>query len=353
MKSKKQIRIGSHFVGEGAPVYIVAELSANHLQDRGRALEILHAAHEAGADAFKLQTYRADTITLDSARPEFLIGGGTPWDGERLYQLYEKAYTPWEWHQELMEEAEKLGMDCFSSPFDPTAVELMGQLKMPAVKIASYEIADIPLIKKAAALGVPMILSTGIAHLSDIEAAIRACGEMGNDRIILLKCVSEYPTPYSEVHLNMLPTLERTFRVITGLSDHTLGYHIPVAACALGAKLVEKHLTLKRSDGGPDGDFSMEPAEFAEMVKHIRETEAAMGDADYHLTPAQEAERSGGRSLYVTADLKPGDVFTEKNIKSVRPAEGLPPVYLEKVLGKQAACGIAAGTPLKLELVKF
>ncbi len=350
---KDRVKIGSHYVGAGAPVYIVAELSANHLQDKGRALEILHAAHEAGADAFKLQTYRADTITLDSDRPEFLIGGGTPWDGEKLYQLYEKAYTPWEWHGELMEEAEKLGMDCFSSPFDASAVELMAQLKMPAVKIASYEIADIPLIKRAAALGVPVILSTGIARLSDIEAAIRACMEAGNDRIILLKCVSEYPTPYSEVHLNMLPTLERTFGVITGLSDHTMGYHIPVAACALGAKLVEKHLTLKRSDGGPDGAFSMEPAEFAEMVKHIRETEEAMGDTDYHLTPAQEAERSGGRSLYVTADLAEGTLFSEENLKSVRPAEGLPPVYLDKVLGKRAACGIQAGTPLKLEMVRF
>ena len=350
---KTQLRIGKHPVGEGAPVYIVAELSANHLQDKGRAFEILHAAHEAGADAFKLQTYRADTITLDSARPEFLIGGGTPWDGERLYDLYEKAYTPWEWHGELMEEAEKLGMDCFSSPFDASAVELMAQLKMPAVKIASYEIADIPLIKRAAALGVPVILSTGIAHLSDIEAAIRACMEAGNDRIILLKCVSEYPTPYSEVHLNMLPTLERTFGVITGLSDHTMGYHIPVAACALGAKLIEKHLTLRRSDGGPDGAFSMEPSEFAEMVRHIRETEEAMGDADYHLTPAQEAERSGGRSLYVTADLAEGALFTEENLKSVRPAEGLPPVYLDKVLGKRAACGIQAGTPLQLEMVRF
>ena len=331
----------------------LAELSANHLQDKGRAFELLHAAAEAGADAFKLQTYTPDTITLNSERPEFAISGGTPWDGDQLYSLYEKAYTPWEWHAELCKEAKKLGLACFSSPFDFSAVDFLKELQVPAMKIASYEIADIPLIRHAARAHVPMILSTGIARLSDIEEALSACYDAGNNAVMLLKCVSEYPTPFSEVNLRMLPTLRQTFGCPVGLSDHTLGDHMAVAAAALGAKLLEKHLTLRRSDGGPDGAFSMEPEEFRLMVRHIRETEEALGDQAYHLTPAQETEREGGRSLYVVKEMKAGEAFTAENIRSVRPAAGLAPKYYDRVLKAYAAEDIPAGTPLSLSMVRF
>lgn len=347
----KEFTIGTHTIGPSSPVFIVAEMSANHLQDYGRALEILHAAKEAGADAIKLQTYTADTITLDCDDPCFQITQGTIWDGTTLHRLYQEAYTPWEWQPRLMEEAKKLGLECFSSPFDFTAVDFMESMNMPAYKLASYEINDIPLIRKIARLHKPMIFATGIAYLSDIERALAVCREEGNEDVILLKCVSAYPTPYEDIHLNMMPTLGRTFGCLTGLSDHTFGDAVATGAVALGARMVEKHLTLRRSDGGPDGAFSMEPEEFARLVKNIRTLEKALGDSDYHLTPVQEVEHECSRSLFAVKDISPGEPLTADNVRSIRPGNGLHTMYYEQILGRPAAKAIRRGTPLSWELI--
>ena len=347
----KEFTIGSHTIGPSSPVFIVAEMSANHLQDYGRALEILHAAKEAGADAIKLQTYTADTITLDCDDPCFQITQGTIWDGTTLHRLYQEAYTPWEWQPRLMEEAKKLGLECFSSPFDFTAVDFMESMNMPAYKLASYEINDITLIRKIARLHKPMIFATGIAYLSDIERALAVCREEGNEDVILLKCVSAYPTPYEDIHLNMMPTLGRTFGCLTGLSDHTFGDAVATGAVALGARMVEKHLTLRRSDGGPDGAFSMEPEEFARLVKNIRTLEKALGDSDYHLTPVQEVEHECSRSLFAVKDIAPGEPLTADNVRSIRPGNGLHTMYYEQILGRPAAKAIRRGTPLSWELI--
>lgn len=342
------IRIGKKVVSENSPVYIVAEMSANHLKNYNRAVEIMHLAKEAGADAVKLQTYRPDTITLNSDKECFLATGEL-WKGRRLYDLYEDAYTPWEWHEALCDEARKIGIDCFSSPFDFTAVDLMAKLSMPAYKIASYEITDIPLIKYCASKGKPVIIATGVAQKEDIELAIKACKEENNDQIILLKCVSQYPTKYENVNLNMLKDLKEKFGTVVGLSDHTMGSTVPVAAVALGAKMVEKHLTIKREDGGPDGAFSMEPKEFEQMVRDIRIVEAALGDKEYHLTEDQIKEREGVRSLFVSKDIKAGEVITAENIKSVRPGIGLHPAKYYEVLGKKAKHDLFFAEPLKEE----
>ncbi|WP_130837365.1 pseudaminic acid synthase [Lachnoclostridium sp. Marseille-P6806] len=344
---RRQICIGSHHIGKDDPVYIVAEMSANHLQSYDRALEILRAAKEAGADAIKLQTYTADTITLDSDEPCFRITGGTLWDGTTLHRLYEEAYTPWEWQPKLCEEAAALGLDCFSSPFDPTAVRFMEDMNMPAYKIASYEITDIPLIREIAQKGKPVIFATGVATADDIRLALETCLAEGNDRLVLLKCVSAYPTPYEDMNLNMIPTLAKEYGVITGLSDHSPGSAAAVAAVALGARMVEKHLTLRRADGGPDGAFSMEPEEFARMAADIRIVEKALGLSDYALTPQQEAERSGVRSLFVVADIRAGEALTTDNIRSIRPGDGLPPKELGRVLGRVAARDLFRGKPLQ------
>lgn len=348
----RSFSIGSRTIGENSPVFIVAEMSANHLQDYHRALEIIHAAREAGADAVKLQTYTADTITFDSDDDCFQITGGTLWDGTTLHKLYEEAYTPWEWHPNLMEEAKKLGLICFSSPFDFTAVDFMEGLDMPAYKIASYEINDIPLIRKIARLHKPMIFATGIARLEDIERALAVCRQEGNEDVILLKCVSAYPTPYEDVNLNVIPTLERTFGCLTGLSDHTMGSAVAVGAVALGARMVEKHLTLRRSDGGPDGAFSMEPEEFKKMVDDIRILEKALGSPVYRLTDVQESERFGSRSLFVVKDMGEGESFTSENVRSIRPGCGLHTMYYEEILGRKASCPIRKGTPLSWNLIR-
>ena len=266
----KEITIGKRKISSDSPVFVVAELSANHNHDFGRALEIIHAAKEAGADAVKLQTYTADTITVDCDDPCFQIKEGTIWDGTTLYKLYEQAYTPWEWQPRLKEEANKLGMECFSSPFDFTSVDFLEEMDVPAYKIASYEINDIPLIRKIARLRKPVIFATGVAYPEDIERALAICKEEGNEDIILLKCVPAYPTPYEQVNLNVIPTLAKTYDCLAGISDHTMGTIVSSAAIALGARMVEKHFTLRRADGGPDSAFSMEPEEFARMVKDIR-----------------------------------------------------------------------------------
>lgn len=347
----KEITIGKRIISKDSPVFVVAELSANHNQDYGRALEIIHAAAEAGADAVKLQTYTADSITIDCDEPCFQINEGTIWDGTTLYKLYSQAYTPWEWQPRLMEEAGKLGMECFSSPFDFSSVDFLSQMNVPAYKIASYEITDIPLIRKAARLGKPMIFATGIAYPEDIKRALCVCKEEGNEDVILLKCVSTYPTPYEDVNLRMIPTLAKTYDCLAGISDHTMGSIVSAASVALGVKMVEKHLTLKRSDGGPDSAFSMEPDEFFHMVQDIRILEKALGESEYRLTETQKLERGDCRSLFVVEDIPAGETLTAQNIRSIRPGDGLHTMYYEEVLGKKAKTFLKKGTPLQWELI--
>ncbi len=348
----KRIKIGSRYVGEGEKTFIVAEVSGNHLQDFERAKEIIRAAKEAGADAVKLQTYTADTITLDCDNEYFQITQGTIWDGTTLHKLYEEAFTPWEWQPELMKYANELGMECFSSPFDHTAVDFMEQMNMPAYKIASFEINDIPLIRKIARLGKPIIFATGIAYLEDMERALRVCKEEGNDQVIMLKCTSAYPSPYESMNLKVIPHMAQIFDCVTGLSDHSMGTAVAVASVALGAKMVEKHLTLSRADGGPDAAFSMEPAEFKKMVDEIRIVEKAVGKVTYELTEQQVRSREDGRSLFVVKDIKAGEELTEENIRSIRPAFGMHTMYYEEVLGKKAKADIAKGTPLEWGLLE-
>ncbi len=347
----KEIKIGNRVIGETSPVFVVAELSANHNQDYGRALEILHAAKEAGADAIKLQTYTADTITIDCDAPCFQINEGTTWDGTTLYRLYQEAYTPWEWQPKLKEEAEKLGMECFSSPFDLTSVDFLENMNVPAYKIASYEINDIPLIRKIAKLHKPIIFATGIAYPEDISRALSVCKEEGNQDIILLKCVSSYPTPYEAVNLNVIPTLAKTYGCLVGISDHTMGTIVSAGSVALGVKMVEKHLTLRRADGGPDSAFSMEPEEFASMVRDIRIMEKALGSSEYTLTDAQKLEHGGARSLFVVKDIAAGECFSPENVRSIRPGSGLHTMYYEEILGKRAKTSLKKGTPLAWELI--
>lgn len=347
----KSFQIGSRMIGEGAPAFIVAELSANHNQDYHRALEIVHAAKEAGADAVKLQTYTADTITIDCDDECFQINEGTIWDGATLYKLYQEAYTPWEWQPKLMEEANRLGLLCFSSPFDFSSVDFLEQMGVPAYKIASYEINDIPLIRRIAKLHKPMIFATGIAYPEDIERALSVCREEGNEDIVLLKCVSSYPTPYEAVNLRVIPTLAKTYDCIAGISDHTMGTIVSAGAIPLGAKMVEKHLTLRRADGGPDSAFSMEPEEFKQMVSEIRILEKALGSGEYVLTDAQKLEHGGSRSLFVVKDIREGEILTPENIRSIRPGNGLHTMYYEQVLGKRAKRFLKKGTPLAWELI--
>lgn len=348
----KAFTIGKKAVGEGAPAFIVAEISGNHNQDFPRAVEIIHAAKEAGADAIKLQTYTADTITIDCDAPCFQINEGTVWDGMTLHQLYREAYTPWEWQPRLMEEANKLGMECFSSPFDFSSVDFLEEMKVPAYKIASYEINDIPLIRKVARLHKPIIFATGIAYAEDIRLALEVCKEEGNEDIILLKCVSSYPTPYEEVNLRVIPTLAATYDCLTGISDHTMGTIVSAGSIPLGAKMIEKHLTLKRADGGPDSSFSMEPEEFAKLVQEVRILEKALGSSEYTLTDTQKLEHGGSRSLFVVKDIGAGEALTPENIRSIRPGDGLHTKHYEEVLGKTAKIDLKKGTPLAWEQIQ-
>lgn len=349
----REIRIGGHIIGENSPTYIIAEMSANHNMDFDRAVAIMRAAKDAGADAIKIQTYTADTITLDCDNPCFQITQGTLWDGTTLHKLYETAYTPWEWQPKLKKIAEEMGLDFFSSPFDLTAVDFLEEMGVPAYKVASFEINDIPMIRKIAGTGKPIIMATGIAYLADIELALRTCREEGNENVILLKCTSAYPAPYETINLRTIPSLSETFHCIAGLSDHSMGSAVPVAGVALGARVVEKHLTLRRADGGADSAFSMEPEEFKEMVEHIRQVELALGQVTYELTPKQAREREHSRSLFVAKDMKAGDVFTPENLRSVRPACGLHTMYYEDILGKRITRDTKLGTPMSWDLVDF
>ena len=350
---QKQIKIGNKSVGGDAPAFIVAEVSGNHLQDYERAKAIIKAAADAGADAVKLQTYTADTITLDCDNDYFQITQGTIWDGTTLHKLYQEAFTPWEWQPELMKYANELGLECFSSPFDHTAVDFMEKMNMPAYKIASFEINDIPLIRKIAKLGKPIIFATGIAYLEDIERALKVCKEEGNEQVILLKCTSQYPSPYESMNLKVIPNMAEVFDCTTGLSDHSMGCTVAVASVALGAKMVEKHLTLSRADGGPDAEFSMEPAEFKQMVDEIRIVEKALGKVTYELTDQQVRSREDGRSLFVVKDVKAGEEFSEENVRSIRPNFGLHTMYYDVVIGKKAKEDIAKGTPLAWNLIEL
>jgi len=340
-----QIRLGKRTIGAGAPVYVVAEMSANHNQSFEQAVEIAEAAKRAGADAVKLQTYTPDTLTIDCDNEYFRIKG-TAWDGRNLYDLYGEAYTPWEWQPKLKEAANRLGLDLFSSPFDDSAVDFLEKMGVPAYKIASFELVDTALLRKVAATGKPVILSTGMATFAEIEEAVHTLREGGCTQLALLKCNSGYPAPPEEMNLRTIPHLAEAFHVPVGLSDHTLGIAVPVAAVALGACIVEKHFTLSRATPGPDSAFSLEPLEFKAMVDAVRVAEKALGEVRYEATEHEEASRAFRRSLFVVEDTKAGDIFTEKNVRSIRPGNGLAPKHLHEVLGRRAARDIARGTPL-------
>lgn len=327
------MKLGGKNIDKNSSVFIIAELSANHNGSLETALETIRAAKRAGADCIKLQTYTADTITINSCNDDFLIKG-TIWEGRNLYELYQEAYTPWEWHQALFEEAEKQGLICFSSPFDKTAVDFLENLNVPAYKIASFEITDIPLIEYVASKGKPIILSTGIATIIDIELALDACRRMGNNDIALLKCTSSYPAPIEEANIVMVKDFAERFGVIAGLSDHTIGATVPIVATCFGAKIIEKHFILDRSIGGPDASFSMNEQEFTEMVKAVREAEIAIGNVDYNLTEKQSKGKDFSRSLYVVKDIKAGEVITEEHVMSIRPGFGMHPKELKNWLGK-------------------
>jgi pseudaminic acid synthase len=332
----------------GHKVFIIAELSANHNGSLDIALDSVRAAKRAGADCIKLQTYTADTITINSDKEDFIIKG-TIWEGKNLYQLYKEAYTPWEWHQAIFDEAKKEGLICFSSPFDKSSVDFLERLNVPAYKIASFEITDIPLIEYIASKGKPIIISTGIADLKDIELALEACRGIGNNNIALLKCTSSYPAPIEEANMSMLKDFEERFGVISGLSDHTMGSTVPVVATCFGARIIEKHFILDRSIGGPDASFSMNEQEFTDMVKAVREAEKAIGVINYNLTDKQRKGRDFCRSLYVVEDISKGDIITEKNVRSIRPGFGLHPKYYNEVIGSVAKKDLEKGDRLTIE----
>lgn len=330
-------------------IYIIAELSANHNGSLQIALDTIKAAKDIGVNAIKLQTYRADTITLDSRKDDFMIKGGTLWDGNSLYELYEEAYTPWEWHKELFSYARKIGIDIFSSPFDKSAVDFLEEFNPSAYKIASFEITDYELVRYVASKGKPIIISTGIATKEEISDVVNICKSEGNEKIVLLKCTSAYPAPIEEANLSMIPELKKDFAVEVGFSDHTLGTTAPIVATTLGASVIEKHFILDKSIGGADCEFSLDKKEFALMIKEVRKTEKLLGKVDYSLTPKKEKSREHSRSLYVSKDIKKGEVLTEKNIKSVRPGYGLHPKYLDEVLGKKAKKDLDFASALKQE----
>ncbi len=343
------MKIENFEINKISPVFIIAELSANHNGSLETAIETIRAAKRAGANCIKLQTYTADTMTIDCDKVDFVING-TIWDGQNLHKLYQEAYTPWEWHEELFRVAKEEGLVCFSSPFDKTAVDFLESLNVPAYKIASFEITDIPLIEYVASKGKPIILSTGIAELEDIELALDACKRMGNNDIALLKCTSSYPAPINEANMVMVKDLADRFDVISGLSDHTMGATVPVVATCFGAKIIEKHFILDRSIGGPDASFSMNEAEFTAMVKAVREAESAIGVVDYTLTEKQAKGKDFSRSLYVVEDIKAGEVITEKNVRSIRPGFGLHPKFLKDMLGKKIKINTEKGSRLNENL---
>lgn len=330
--------------------YIIAEMSANHNGCIERAEAIVRAAAENGADAIKLQTYTADTMTIDCANEEFIVKNPL-WAGRTLYDLYKEAFTPWEWQPRLKALANDLGIDCFSTPFDSTAVDFLETCEMPCYKVASFELVDIPLLEKIASTGKPVIMSVGMASLGEIDEAVSALRQNGCPEIALLKCTSAYPAPPEEANLRTIPHLAQSFDCIVGLSDHTMGSACAVAAVALGAKIIEKHFTLARADGGPDGAFSMEPHEFKQMVQDVRTVEKALGQVCYSMTSEQQKSLVFRRSLYAVADIKAGETYTTNNVRSIRPGDGLPPKYIASLLGRTASKEVSRGTPLSWDIL--
>ena len=351
MTQKPHIKIGHRIIGDEYPVYVIAEVSANHGQSFDKAVEIIKAAKAAGADAVKLQTYTPDTITIDCDNKYFQIKG-TIWNGKNLYKLYGEAYTPWEWQPKLKEIADKLKMDLFSTPFDFTSVDFLATMKVPAYKIASFELIDIPLIRKVARLGKPVIMSTGMATLGEIKDAVNAVKAEGNRQIALLKCTSEYPADPNDMNLRTIPDMAKKFGTVVGLSDHTLGLASSVAAVSLGACIIEKHLTLTRKNPGPDNAFSLEPSEFKELVREIRTVENALGKINYSFTEKEKVTRIFRRSLFAVKDIKKGEILTIENVRSIRPGYGLAPKHINKVIGRTATRNIAFGTPLTFSLIE-
>jgi len=343
--------IGDRQIGAGQPVYIVAELSANHNQDFEQAVRLVQAAKESGADAVKLQTYTPDTITIRSDREYFQIGGGTLWDGRTLHELYGEACTPWDWQPKLKAVAEDLGLGFFSSAFDPTAVDFLENMGVPVHKIASCELVDLPLLQRVARTGKPLILSTGMATIEEIEEAVKTARQAGVREIALLRCTSAYPALPGEMNLRTIPELARRFEVPVGLSDHTMDVAVPVVAVALGACIIEKHFTLSRSLKGPDSAFSLEPSEFKAMVDAVRVAEKSLGEIHFGLTDSERSSRVFRRSLFVVEAIRQGEVFSEGNIRSIRPGHGLHTRHLMQIVGKRAACDIERGTPLSWDLV--
>nr|HDN00197.1 pseudaminic acid synthase [Deltaproteobacteria bacterium] len=339
------IEINGRLIGLGEPVYIIAEMSANHNHDFDKAVKIIEAAKEAGANAVKLQTYIPDTMTIECDNEYFLIKG-TLWEGRKLYDLYKEAHTPWDWQPKLKEIADNFGIHLFSTPFDATAVDFLERMDVPAYKIASFEMVDLPLICRVAQTGKPIIMSTGMATMAEIDEAVRTIREAGGNQLALLKCTSAYPAPPEEIHLRTIPHLAEAFGLPVGLSDHTLGIAVPVAAVALGACIVEKHFTLSRSIPGPDSSFSLEPNEFKNMVDAIRVAEKALGKINYNVTKDEAASRVFRRSLFVVKDIKAGEKFTKENVRSIRPGYGLHTRYWNDVLQQRASRDIKRGTPL-------
>jgi N-acetylneuraminate synthase len=344
--------IGGRRIGPGEPCFIVAELSGNHHQSLDKAIALVRAAKVAGADAVKLQTYTPDTITIKCENPHFTIGRGTLWEGQTLYDLYGQAYTPWEWHAALKALAESLGMQCFSSPFDDTAVDFLQGLHVPAYKIASFELVDLPLVRRVARTGKPVIMSTGMASIAEIDEAVRTARAAGARELVLLACSSAYPSPPEAINLRRIPDLAERFGVVAGLSDHTLGTAVPIASVAMGASVIEKHFCLSRAEPGPDSAFSLEPSEFLAMVEAVRTAERALGRPEYGVSASEQASQVFRRSLFVVKDVKAGERFTAESVRSIRPGNGLHTRHLEEVLGREATRDIARGTPLSWDLVR-
>ena len=346
------MQINGREIGLGARPYLIAEMSGNHNHSLDRALEIVDAAAASGADAIKLQTYTADTITLDVDAPGFVIEDESSlWNGRRLHELYDEAHTPWDWHGPIIEHAKKQGLDCFSSPFDASAVDFLEELGVPAYKIASFEVIDLPLIRKVAATGKPMIISTGMASVIDIGEAIRAAQDAGNEQLCILKCTSTYPATPANTNISTIPNMRATFGCEVGLSDHTMGTGVAVGAVALGAVLIEKHFTLARADGGVDSAFSLEPTEFQALRDETERAWQAMGQVTYGGTKAEEGSRQFRRSLYVAEDMAEGEAFTEQSLRSVRPGFGLAPKHFDTLLGKRVNRAVTKGTPVSWDLI--
>lgn len=351
MQHQRTITIGDRVIGDGQPAYIIAEMSGNHNQSFEEAIRIVDAAKEAGVDAIKLQTYTPDTMTIDSRNEHFLVGKGTIWEGRNLHDLYGEAYTPWDWQPKLKEHAEKLGLHCFSTPFDNTSVDFLEEMNVDAYKIASFELVDLPLIRYVASKGRPMIMSTGMATLGEIEEGVKTAREAGCKELALLKCNSAYPAPPEEMNLRTMPHLGETFGVPAGLSDHTLDHISSLAAVALGACIIEKHMTLSRAVPGPDSAFSLEPQEFAELVKQVRTVEKALGTINYSPTPKEQASKVFRKSIFIVQDVRAGETLTRENVRVIRPGYGMHSRHLDEVIGRTATKDIERGTPLDWELV--